>query len=92
MSNMVSTTSPVTITWGSNSYSGYNIPPGESKPARTPPGLLITRAVQVVEGWVGQILVDKNIPWQSEPVEDEDDALKAANDRVVDKLCQLFAE
>jgi len=39
----------MTISWGSsNSYSGFNVPPGESKSEHTPKGLLITRAVQMV--------------------------------------------
>jgi hypothetical protein len=91
-------TAPVVLTWGSNtSYGGFNVPPGESKQEHTPKGLLITRAVQVVGGWVGQVIVDKNVVWQSSPQEGEDErcenqALKAANDRVVNVLGNLFAE
>jgi len=92
MSNMIGN-QPMTISWGSsNSYSGFNVPPGESKSEHTPKGLLITRAVQMVGGWVGQIIVDRNVVWQSEPTDDEDGALKAANDRVVNVLGTLFAE
>lgn len=98
MSNMVN--QPMTITWGSSTnYSGFNVPPGENKPAHTPSGLLITRAVQVVGGWVGQIIIDKNVVWQSDTQQGEDDeestedkALKEANDRVVNVLGTLFAE
>lgn len=85
MSNMVS--------WGSsNTYSGFTVPSGESKSEHTPKGLLITRAVQMVDGWVGQIIVDKNVVWQSVSGDDEDEAVKAANDRVVNVLGKLFAE
>lgn len=63
----------------------------ESKP-KTPPGLIVTQAVQTRDGWLGQVIVDKAIVWESPAAEDGDDAIQAANTRVVEALRALFAE
>ncbi|GAA4849566.1 hypothetical protein GCM10023403_10360 [Pseudonocardia benzenivorans] len=59
---------------------------------KTPPGLIATQAVQTAGGWLGQVIVDKQIVWESTAHDDSDDAVDAANKRVVDALRALFAE
>lgn len=76
-----------------------NVAPAE--PIKTPTGIIVTRSVETKDGWVGQIIVDKTIVWESEPLEDGDDqkyestgqrqAVKAANERVIGALTRLFA-
>lgn len=86
---------------GNTSYSGMIITGGTTEPVKTPVGILVTRAVETQDGWVGQVIVDKVIVWQSNPfVADPDDerapspetgAIRCANDRVIDRLRNLFA-
>jgi hypothetical protein len=95
----VSQNSPINTAYAINtSSSGYTVPVGDIKSFRTPEGLLVTRAVQTKEGWKGQIIVDKNIVWESEDghrgeddFEGEKLALAEANKRVVNALGDLFA-
>lgn len=61
-----------------------------AEPVTTPKGLLITRSVETKEGWVGQIIVDKAIVWESAPMEDQHDASAEATSRVVARLKKLF--
>jgi hypothetical protein len=70
---------------------GITLVPTETERFTTPKGLLVTRAVQIQEGWVGQIIVDKSIVWQGSPHEDERDATQEATARVVERLRTLFA-
>ena len=76
---------------GSN-YTMTFIPSGEegSRP-KTPPGLMVTQAVQTMDGWLGQIIVDKTVVFQTVPMLDPQDAIQAANTRVVDAIKTLFA-
>jgi hypothetical protein len=57
----------------------------------TPKGLLVTRAVEVKDGWVGQIIVDKAIVWQGAEMEKQCDAVEQATEKVVVRLRKLFA-
>jgi hypothetical protein len=92
-------TNGMTVT---TSSTGYAVIGEGNKPVSTPAGLLNTRAVETIEGWVGQIILDKNIIWQSEGFhndsEDEYDkkaerrAVRAANQRVIERLAKLFAD
>lgn len=61
-----------------------------SRPAATPSGLIVTRAVETKAGWVGQIIVDKEILWQGEPTRHAMDAQEEANYRVVQRIKKLF--
>lgn len=70
---------------------GFLVGYGNSEPVKTPAGILVTRAVETKAGWVGQIILDKDIVWESEPKHKSDEAVMDANDRVVDKLRRLFA-
>lgn len=83
-----------TYTYGTLSGSTYGItisPEESDSRPRTPAGLIVTQAVQTRDGWLGQVIVDKEIVWEGDPEEDGDDAVKAANGRVVDVLRALFA-
>ena len=80
--------------YGTTAGSTYSISlsPTEGDRPETPSGLIVTRAVETKDGWFGQILVDKEIVYQSEPHEDGDEAIKAANARVVGAVKGLFAD
>lgn len=60
---------------------------------KTPPGLIVTNAVQTKDGWLAQVIVDKEIVFE-ELVTDggAEDAIDAANTRVVRAFKDLFAE
>jgi hypothetical protein len=62
---------------------------GGSTPS-TPSGLIVTAAVQTKAGWFGQILVDKQIVWQSKRKKTAAEAVAAANGRVVARVRSLF--
>ena len=83
-----------TTTYGTTAGSAYSISlsptVGDERP-RTPSGLIVTRAVETKDGWLGQILVDKEIMFQSDPQTDGDTAIKNANERVVRVIKGLFA-
>jgi hypothetical protein len=70
---------------------GFTLSTAEAERPQTPAGLIATQAVQTKDGWLGQVIVDKTIAWESAPFEDGDDAIKAANARVVERVTQLFA-
>jgi len=75
----------------SGSSCGITLAPqaADEKP-RTPSGLIVTQAVQTKDGWLGQVIVDKEIVWESAPDEDGQAAVQAANSRVVEVFRQLF--
>ncbi len=70
---------------------GITISPtqAETRP-KTPAGLVVTQAVQTRDGWLGQVIVDKDIVWESPAQDDGEGAVKAANARVVEAFKQLF--
>lgn len=79
--------------------SGFTMQTVPLEPIKTPAGVLVTRSVQTRAGWVGQILVDQIIVWESEPqtasnpeslADCATDAVKLANYRVLDRLQKLF--
>lgn len=87
---------------GNTSYNGLTLSTGTVDPVKTPAGILATRAVETKDGWVGQVIVDKVIVWESEPFveRDEDErgpgpetlAVRAANDRVIGGMRSLFQD
>jgi hypothetical protein len=80
-------------TYGTVAGSGYGItltPQSSDAKPRTPSGLIVTQSVQTREGWLGQIIIDKEIVWESDPCHTGDDAIQDANGRVVDVFKQLF--
>lgn len=83
------------FTYGTVSGSSYGMiltpDQGESRP-KTPAGLIVTQAVQTKDGWLGQVIVDKEIVWESDPREEGEEAVQAANARVVARLRALLAE
>lgn len=74
---------------GSSYTLTFDAEQGTERP-RTPSGLLVTRAIQTKDGWRGQILVDKEIVYESNPTQCGDDAITFANTRVVDTIKGLF--
>jgi len=59
---------------------------------KTPAGLIVTQAVQTKDGWLGQVIVDKQIVWQSDPKSSGDHAIEEANTRVVDRIRAWFVD
>lgn len=71
---------------------GIRIETGD-RPEKTPRGLLNTRAVELREGWFGQIIVDEEIVFQSAvPHGRSVDAIEEVNGRVVDRIKALFGD
>lgn len=70
---------------------GITISPSmsESRP-RTPSGLIVTQAVQTKDGWLGQVIVDKEIVWESDLANEGEAAIQAANARVVQVFRAMF--
>jgi hypothetical protein len=84
------------------SYSSYSTLTGSSygitlspstgeKAPKTPAGLVVTQAVQTKDGWLGQVIVDKEIVWERTVGGVGEDAIQAANERVVAAFRTLFA-
>jgi len=84
-----------TLTYGTVAGSSYGMTlsptPAETRP-KTPAGLIVTQAVQTKDGWLGQVIIDKTIVWESSPVKDGEAAVGAANSRVVEVLKSWFQD
>ena len=74
---------------GSNYGITFSPDSGEKAP-KTPSGLIVTQAVQTKDGWLGQVIVDKTIVWESDLDDEGADAIQAANSRVVEAFKALF--
>lgn len=84
-----------TTYFGTIATSGNGItiaPDTKHEKPKTPSGLIATQAVQIMDGWVGQVIVDKTIVFQTEPQSNPDDAIDAANKRVVTAIRSLFLQ
>lgn len=89
----------MTEIYGNTLYTGVTISATGSDPIKTPTGLLVTRSVETQAGWVGQVILDKVIIWESDPftkkdrdgVQPETLAVRAANNQVIERLRSLFA-
>lgn len=84
------------LSYGTISGGNYTIsvPVTEGgRPPATPSGLIATRAVEIKDGWLGQVIVDKTIVAETTAIVGEDAAevaLEKANRRVVDAIKGLF--
>jgi len=76
----------------SSGNTGITLVPTDTEHITTPKGLLVTRAVQMQQGWIGQIIVDKSIVWQGTAQEEEKEAIREATSRVVERLKWLFVD
>lgn len=84
-----------TYTYGTVAGSSYGItfsPSSTDEKPRTPSGLIATQAVQTRDGWLGQVIIDKSIVWESPAAPDGEDAIQAANKRVVQAFKVLFGQ
>jgi hypothetical protein len=82
------------ITYGTMAGANYSwtvSPTRGERPEPTPSGLIATRAVETREGWLGQVIIDKEIVFQTDPYREGEDAIKVANGHVVGKVKALFA-
>jgi len=82
-----------TYTYGTVAGSSYGItiaPETADRKPTTPSGLIVTQAVQTRDGWLGQVIVDRQIVWESTPKESGDAAVQVANSHVVEALKHLF--
>lgn len=83
-----------TLSYGTVTGSSYGItisPEQADTRPKTPAGLIVTQAVQTKDGWLGQVIVDKEIVWEGDPQPEGEDAIQAANARVVQAFKALFA-
>ncbi len=76
---------------------GLTLTLGVSVPSETP--FIVTRAFQTRAGWLGQVLVDGVIAFETTAIDPDDAelpppqaAIAAANRHVVARLRQLFAD
>ena len=53
---------------------------------------IATRTIQLREGWVGQIVVDDEIVWESDPTVTANGAATFARERALTQLARLFGE
>lgn len=72
------------------STNGIQINSGTVTVPNPPKDLVAVTAVQTSAGWLGQNLVDGEIVWESKPLAEKSDALRAANERVIAKIKKLF--
>lgn len=82
------------ITFGTLTGSNYGItlsPGNDTGVPRTPSGLIVTQAVQTKDGWLGQVIVDKEIVWEGAAAKTGDAAIREANARVVGVFKALFS-
>lgn len=77
-----------------NWNTGMTITPQKGdRPEPTPRELIVTRAVETRDGWRGQVIVDQEIVYETEPVlggEASQTVLSEANGYVVDRVKALF--
>jgi hypothetical protein len=73
------------------SYSGIVIGSDKGEPpVKTPKELLVTRAVEVKDGWLGQVVMDGEIVWETPGWEKAEEALGAANVQVREAFKKLI--
>ena len=75
------TTTGAGLTWA---------PSETERPKQTPKGLLVTRAVETADGWLGHLIIDGAIVYETKPHLDSDEALADVNGRVVARLKKVF--
>ena len=69
----------------------------EGRPKDPPKGLIATTAVQTLNGWVGQVVVDGEVVWEvvitptGSSSDDKNAAIQAANAQVHERVRSLFA-
>lgn len=61
-------------------------------PAPAPKALFLTRAVETMDGWIGQLLVDGDIVYQTNFKDDGKKAVNDANTFLVERIKSLFVE
>lgn len=66
------------------------LPSQGSRPEKPPKGLITTKAVQVADGWLGQVFVDSEIVWESDYYEESDSAIDIANRVIIKAFTDLI--
>lgn len=70
---------------------GISISSGSSPaPLSVPEALIVTRAVETKDGWVGQICVGGIIIWETAPKSTFDKAEHEATERVLNKIIKIL--
>lgn len=62
----------------------------EDRPKEAPKSLLATRAVQVKDGWLGQILMAGEIVHETKPQETDDEALEEVGNLILKRFRKLI--
>jgi hypothetical protein len=77
--------------YNSTTSNGIMVSAGASPaPLAAPKGLVVTRAIETKEGWVGQIIVADVIFWESKVFKKAQDAEEAATKRVILKIKRML--
>lgn len=80
------TTTGYTIT-----TTGMILKPETNPVPRESRALIETRAVQLLDGWAGQLLIGGKIVWETmDRYPNGDDALEIANHQLLDRLAEVF--
>jgi hypothetical protein len=61
-------------------------------PKPPPTDLITTRTQQTIDGWIGQILVAGRVVYETEPWPEAEDAIGAANERMLGRIADLFRD
>lgn len=79
------------ITGTTTTLNGISISSGSSPaPVSVPSALIVTRAVETKEGWVGQICVGGIIIWETAPKNNSTKAETEATERVLNKIIKIL--
>jgi hypothetical protein len=78
-----------------NWNTGMSINPQKGeRPEPTPRELIVTRAVETKDGWLGQVIIDSEIVWETDHKTDMENpaaaAVQDANAYVIDRIKALF--
>lgn len=72
-------------------YDGITLTAAASPdPAATPKGLIVTRALELKDGWVGQVIVAEEVVKEKAGFDRAQDAEEWATYRVTDAIKKLF--
>lgn len=82
---------PFNSTFGGSISTMTLIPTTAAPPKNTERGLFATAAVQTKDGWLSQVIVDREIIREFGPFKTSAEAMEAANSHIVKRIRKLFA-
>lgn len=77
--------------YGSTFVNGITVSStGSPEPARTPKGVIVTRAIELKAGWVGQVIVAEEVVKEKDGFEKASEAEEWATGQVIAALRKLL--